>query len=290
MESFFLSETCKYLFLLFSPPAPLRGTLSRSASAECVVEVEEAMVFNTEAHMLDPAAIKCCSAQKQKETEDLARFQDGVDLLKVFALSDAPLDSEAEEELSVAEALRAEMALPRSALLGGGKTEGKQSTLIERESGERVQIEFETQKNTSEEEEEEEQENRNSTVVNVEPTRPSMTRSENGVVEAVQLLRALLKEKNGSEGVCSRFEEAGGSRMFLTFLMLMYERTPSSVHLMRRPCCIVGRSTVEDSYVNTAPRLEEEEVRMLSEVRFESMSCAARRFEERMAVMGEVVA
>lgn len=63
MESFFLSETTKYLYLLFDPDNFINsdggyGTIINTKNGECIIE--SSYIFNTEAHPLDMGAIKCC--------------------------------------------------------------------------------------------------------------------------------------------------------------------------------------------------------------------------------------
>lgn len=64
MESFFLSETTKYLYLLFHPDHYLHGngsegTLVTHANRRCVVDAG-GYIFNTEAHPIDVSALDCC--------------------------------------------------------------------------------------------------------------------------------------------------------------------------------------------------------------------------------------
>lgn len=69
MESFFLAETVKYLYLIFDEdnfvnriPGDLPAPISHisSAGVECTLE-NGGYVFNTEAHPIDPGALHCCS-------------------------------------------------------------------------------------------------------------------------------------------------------------------------------------------------------------------------------------
>uniref|UniRef100_A0A182NNM9 alpha-1,2-Mannosidase n=1 Tax=Anopheles dirus TaxID=7168 RepID=A0A182NNM9_9DIPT len=75
MESFFLAETTKYLYLLFDPSNVLHndgsiGTLiktkwnenGKSRTQQCVVGAG-GHIFNTEAHPIDPTALRCCEAR-----------------------------------------------------------------------------------------------------------------------------------------------------------------------------------------------------------------------------------
>lgn len=76
MESFFLAETIKYLYLLFDPDNFLHGggtsgVTSWEAGGEggqCVLGAG-GFIFNTEAHPLDPAALYCCSQHSRDHQE-----------------------------------------------------------------------------------------------------------------------------------------------------------------------------------------------------------------------------
>ncbi|KAI5645144.1 glycosyl hydrolase family 47 domain-containing protein [Phthorimaea operculella] len=64
MESFFLAETTKYLYLLFDPDnfihnPGVHGTVINTPGGECIVDVG-GYIFNTEAHPIDPAMLHCC--------------------------------------------------------------------------------------------------------------------------------------------------------------------------------------------------------------------------------------
>jgi len=64
MESFFLAETTKYLYLLFDVNNDIihkpKGVIVKTPFGECVVE-SGGWIFNTEAHPIDAAALHCCS-------------------------------------------------------------------------------------------------------------------------------------------------------------------------------------------------------------------------------------
>ncbi|KAL4714476.1 hypothetical protein ACJJTC_017771 [Scirpophaga incertulas] len=69
MESFFLAETTKYLYLLFDPDnfihnPGLHGTVIDTPNGECVVDVG-GYIFNTEAHPIDPTMLYCCHEGRQ---------------------------------------------------------------------------------------------------------------------------------------------------------------------------------------------------------------------------------
>ncbi|KAF0293831.1 ER degradation-enhancing alpha-mannosidase-like protein 2 [Amphibalanus amphitrite] len=68
MESFFLAETTKYLYLLFDPDNFLHNPGSSAVEVDtprgpCVLHAG-GYVFNTEAHPMDPAALACCSSPR----------------------------------------------------------------------------------------------------------------------------------------------------------------------------------------------------------------------------------
>lgn len=88
MESFFLAETTKYLYLLFTPDHFIHNngsaaTVIQSSSGECVLD-SGGYVFNTEAHPIDVAAVHCCSANKAAEDEALREFARQLDLSKLL--------------------------------------------------------------------------------------------------------------------------------------------------------------------------------------------------------------
>ncbi|KAL8614190.1 ER degradation-enhancing alpha-mannosidase-like protein 2 [Nucella lapillus] len=88
MESFFLAETTKYLYLLFDPHNFLhnaggQGVLVATPSGDCVVEAG-GYVYNTEAHPIDLAAVHCCSAQRKEEEQTLHNFHDNLNLLELL--------------------------------------------------------------------------------------------------------------------------------------------------------------------------------------------------------------
>lgn len=77
MESFFLAETVKYLYLLFDSDNFIHNNGSSfdvvvTPYGECVLGAG-GYIFNTEAHPVDPAALHCCRKQKEEqwEIEDL---------------------------------------------------------------------------------------------------------------------------------------------------------------------------------------------------------------------------
>uniref|UniRef100_A0A8C2DKW7 alpha-1,2-Mannosidase n=1 Tax=Cyprinus carpio TaxID=7962 RepID=A0A8C2DKW7_CYPCA len=76
MESFFLAETIKYLYLLFDPENFLHNTGTEfelgGLQGDCILSAG-GYVFNTEAHPLDPAALHCCSRHhsERRELQDI---------------------------------------------------------------------------------------------------------------------------------------------------------------------------------------------------------------------------
>lgn len=92
MESFFLAETTKYLYLLFDPENFIHsdGSLARiidTPNGECAIEAG-GYIFNTEAHPIDPAMIYCCSAKRQKDLEMLQKFEDRISFISLLDLYD----------------------------------------------------------------------------------------------------------------------------------------------------------------------------------------------------------
>lgn len=65
MESFFLAETTKYLYLIFDPDNFIHntgqhGTIINTPNGQCIIDTG-GYIFNTEAHPIDAAALHCCS-------------------------------------------------------------------------------------------------------------------------------------------------------------------------------------------------------------------------------------
>lgn len=92
MESFFLAETTKYLYLLFDPDNFIHnqgnhGKVIKTPSGECVIDTG-GYIFNTEAHPMDIAAIHCCSAQKAAEDAELQEFHDNLNLLELLDITE----------------------------------------------------------------------------------------------------------------------------------------------------------------------------------------------------------
>uniref|UniRef100_A0A1I7VR31 alpha-1,2-Mannosidase n=1 Tax=Loa loa TaxID=7209 RepID=A0A1I7VR31_LOALO len=95
MESFFLSETTKYLYLLFDPDNFINadGTIARiveTPNGQCIIDTG-GYIFNTEAHPLDPAVVYCCSAKRNNDLEMIARFENNIDLVALAGIFDETL-------------------------------------------------------------------------------------------------------------------------------------------------------------------------------------------------------
>ncbi|XP_074108953.1 ER degradation-enhancing alpha-mannosidase-like protein 2 [Cotesia typhae] len=92
MESFFLAETTKYLYLLFDPDNFIHangqtGEIIKTQWTECVVGAG-GYIFNTEAHPIDPGALACCKPfqsffSKKSSLEKLTDYRAKVKEIKV---------------------------------------------------------------------------------------------------------------------------------------------------------------------------------------------------------------
>ncbi|KAF6027894.1 Edem1 [Bugula neritina] len=74
MESFFLAETTKYLYLLFDDEnfihnSGSEGTVIQTANGECIIDAG-GYIFNTEAHPIDVASLDCCYNPPDKQYKD----------------------------------------------------------------------------------------------------------------------------------------------------------------------------------------------------------------------------
>lgn len=92
MESFFLAETTKYLYLLFDPDNFIhnngsRGTVIQTPSGECVIDAG-GYFFTSEAHPIDTASVYCCSSQKKQDDKLLQNMHDNLNLLSLFDIDD----------------------------------------------------------------------------------------------------------------------------------------------------------------------------------------------------------
>lgn len=78
MESFFLAETTKYLFLLFDTDNFIHnqgqhGTIINTPNGECVIEAG-GYIFNTEAHPIDPSTLYCCHDMPKQRLFDFSKL------------------------------------------------------------------------------------------------------------------------------------------------------------------------------------------------------------------------
>lgn len=86
MESFFLAETTKYLYLLFDSDNFIHnqgqhGTVINTPDGECVIYAG-GYIFNTEAHPVDPAALHCCYNVPKEKMFDFSNLKDMRDKLR----------------------------------------------------------------------------------------------------------------------------------------------------------------------------------------------------------------
>ncbi|KAE9552597.1 hypothetical protein FO519_004179, partial [Halicephalobus sp. NKZ332] len=101
MESFFLAETTKYLYLLFDEDNFIHNDgstskLIQTTSGNCVIDAG-GYIFNTEAHPIDPAILYCCSSKKAEDVGKLQKFEDEMDFIGLLDLRDPFLQHVAEE-------------------------------------------------------------------------------------------------------------------------------------------------------------------------------------------------
>ncbi|XP_033752189.1 ER degradation-enhancing alpha-mannosidase-like protein 2 [Pecten maximus] len=90
MESFFLAETTKYLYLLFDTENFIHnngssGTVVQTPNGECVIDAG-GYFFNTEAHPIDVACVYCCSSQKKEDDKIIQGMHDQLDLLSMLGI------------------------------------------------------------------------------------------------------------------------------------------------------------------------------------------------------------
>ncbi|CAG9563267.1 unnamed protein product [Danaus chrysippus] len=97
MESFFLAETTKYLYLLFDPDnfihnPGVHGTIINTPNGECIVDMG-GYVFNTEAHPIDPSMLHCCHEPNQginiSEMHRIYQLLEEEDNIKFMSMIDA---------------------------------------------------------------------------------------------------------------------------------------------------------------------------------------------------------
>ncbi|XP_067952146.1 ER degradation-enhancing alpha-mannosidase-like protein 2 [Watersipora subatra] len=88
MESFFLAETTKYLYLLFDEDNFIHnsgsvGTIIETPNGKCVLDAG-GYIFNTEAHPIDIAALDCCHKSPK---EQINRFMEDLNLRNIVDIT-----------------------------------------------------------------------------------------------------------------------------------------------------------------------------------------------------------
>lgn len=101
MESFFLAETTKYLYLLFDTDNFIHnqgehGTIIDTPNGECVIEAG-GYIFNTEAHPIDPSALYCCHEVPHQRLFDFDELKSNK---KKFRGQPVRVNQEGDEEVS----------------------------------------------------------------------------------------------------------------------------------------------------------------------------------------------
>jgi len=94
MESFFLAETTKYLYLLFTPNhwifqggnpeavETLTSPINSQNASECLLGAA-GYIFNTEAHPMDVSAVHCCSKEKVAEDLEVKKILQRISLMSL---------------------------------------------------------------------------------------------------------------------------------------------------------------------------------------------------------------
>ncbi|KAL9696371.1 hypothetical protein quinque_015656 [Culex quinquefasciatus] len=159
MESFFLAETTKYLYLLFDPDNFIHndgrvGTVINTTHGECIIDAG-GYIFNTEAHPIDPSMLRCChETPKQNLFAGYSREKFAGDRLD---LTRTPKEPELKppqevENISVVEA-QIEDSIPAAVLeeLGAKLAEARQALAKKRleEAFQRAQESLKSQQNES---------------------------------------------------------------------------------------------------------------------------------------------
>jgi hypothetical protein len=88
MESFFLAETLKYLYLIFDKDNFLFSDSSpktvKNLKCECLVETGF-YIFNTEAHPIDGASLDCCQRLNFNKNKNIMNTIDMNGILERYA-------------------------------------------------------------------------------------------------------------------------------------------------------------------------------------------------------------
>ncbi|KAL1284972.1 ER degradation-enhancing alpha-mannosidase-like protein [Trichinella pseudospiralis] len=100
MESFFLAETTKYLYMLFDPDNAIHDIggekfVIYGPHGKCVIN-SGGYIFNTEAHPVDSSINSCCASTRLEDVKQFVDFQDNLDLLAI-AESELKFDQLKEE-------------------------------------------------------------------------------------------------------------------------------------------------------------------------------------------------
>lgn len=93
MESFFLAETLKYLYLLFDDSNFIhnegsKGVVIDHGNKKCVIDAG-GYIFNTEAHPIDASILDCCSSKSR----DFSDIIDKLDLYELIGLGSDSSDT-----------------------------------------------------------------------------------------------------------------------------------------------------------------------------------------------------
>lgn len=101
MESFFLAETTKYLYLLFDTENFIhndgnQGTVIETPNGECIIETG-GYIFNTEAHPIDPSALYCCHNIPTTKFYDFKEFRTKKSLFRGEALENSFVEKKIED-------------------------------------------------------------------------------------------------------------------------------------------------------------------------------------------------
>ncbi|CAG9792130.1 unnamed protein product [Diatraea saccharalis] len=100
MESFFLAETTKYLYLLFDPDnfihnPGVHGTVIDTPNGACIVDVG-GYIFNTEAHPIDPTMLYCCHEGRQginiSEVHRIYQILEEEDNIQIMTMIDSTMN------------------------------------------------------------------------------------------------------------------------------------------------------------------------------------------------------
>uniref|UniRef100_A0A0N4Z7B7 alpha-1,2-Mannosidase n=1 Tax=Parastrongyloides trichosuri TaxID=131310 RepID=A0A0N4Z7B7_PARTI len=105
MESFFLAETIKYLYLLFDKDNFIHndgsvGKIVETNNGQCIIETG-GYIFNTEAHPIDPGALYCCSKNRIEDKETLEKFKENISFLRLMNI-EIEEDDDSEENIDIA--------------------------------------------------------------------------------------------------------------------------------------------------------------------------------------------